>query len=296
MAIADDDYTYTPRDTSRGYTWLQIRTSLLDDPKYMQLPDQAKAVYFEVYLLAGRSDAGGLILAGDDSANVTDIAYLLRRTDDDTEKALDLLQRAGLVDLDGYTVTVCRFASEQGPSQAEKRREWAIRQQNKRERAKAKNAGTEQNQNSESDAKKEKNQNPEKELKADQNKTKTKSVTRRSRENHAIITRDTIDDDVLTFGNDVLSVWKQLHGFDYEPPQKFWQMIFDWQNAGVMIQHARQALIQTQATAETPMYARDLAMTIRERDPKIQADKNLDQFRRLYLAQKHTDDDTDGDQ
>ena len=122
MAIADDDYTYTPRDTSRGYTWLQIRTSLLDDPKYMQLPDQAKAVYFEVYLLAGRSDAGGLILAGDDSANVTDIAYLLRRTDDDTEKALDLLQRAGLVDLDGYTVTVCRFASEQGPSQAEKRR------------------------------------------------------------------------------------------------------------------------------------------------------------------------------
>lgn len=293
-----DDYTYTARDTSKGYNWLQIRVSLLDDPKYMQLPDQAKALYFEVYLLAGRSDAGGLILAGDDPANVTDIAWTLRRNDDDTRKALDQLQSAGLVDLTDDQVTVCRFGSEQGPSQADKRQEWAMRQQKKRDRAKAKKAGADQNSDSDAEKekriKKEKNQDSEKEKEVEQDKTK--SVTRRSRDNHAIITRDTIVDDSKTYGNDVLSVWKQLHGFEYKPPQKFWEMITYWLDEGVTIQHARQALIQTQNNAETPMYARDLAVLIRNRDPKVQAEKKQDEFRRSYLDRQGTDDDTGGDE
>ena len=95
-------------------------------------------LYFEVYILAGKSDAGGLILAGDDPATIQDIAYLLRRSADQVNECLTNLVNCGLVELDDDQVTVCRFAGEQGPSQAEKRRVWARDQQNKRDRANGK--------------------------------------------------------------------------------------------------------------------------------------------------------------
>ena len=86
-----------PRDDSRGYVWIKIRTNLVDNPKFMQLTDQAKSTYFELYLLAGKSDAFGLVLAGDVTATVQDLAWILRKSDADMQSALDELQRAELV-------------------------------------------------------------------------------------------------------------------------------------------------------------------------------------------------------
>ncbi len=236
-----------------------------------------------------------------DPANVTDIAWTLRRNDDDTRKALDQLQSAGLVDLTDDQVTVCRFGSEQGPSQADKRQEWAMRQQKKRDRAKAKKAGADQNSDSDAEKekriKKEENQDSEKEKEADKTQTKTKSVTRRSRDNHAIVTRDTVGVDVYRdYGNEILQFWNELHGQEYNPSQSFWQMITYWIDQEKLdVKYARSALIQTQNNAETPMYVRDIAVQLRDETVRQNTPLDLDQFRRLYLDQKKTNGDTDDD-
>jgi len=287
MVNLDD---YKPRDSSKGYNWIKIRTNLIDDPKYMRLSDVAKVTFFEAYLLAGKSDAGGLILAGDDPAMVHDLAWILRRSEADLQNILDELQRAGFVNLDDDQVTVCKFANEQGPDASAKRKQWALRQAKRRALAKGEtwiepDQDPEQNQNQEPEKEKEKNTEPDQEQ--IKNQTKTKRVTHTSRDNHAVVTRDSIDDDVLAFGDDVLDVWRELKGSDYKPSQKFWQMIQDWYEAGVTKKHVKWALIQTSEQAQTPFYVRELAVTMRDDDPEVQNQKNLEKFRQLYRQSKN---------
>jgi len=286
MVNLDD---YKPRDSSKGYNWIKIRTNLIDDPKYMRLSDVAKVTFFEAYLLAGKSDAGGLILAGDDPAMVHDLAWILRRSEADLQNILDELQRAGFVNLDDDQVTVCKFANEQGPDASAKRKEWALRQAKRRALAKGEtwtepDADAEQNQNQEPEKEKEKNTEPDQEQ--IKNQTKTKRVTHTSRDNHAVVTRDSIDDDVLTFGNDVLDVWRELKGHDYKPSQKYWQMIQDWYDAGVTQKHVKWALIQTSEQAQTPFYVRELAVTMHDDDPEIKSQKEQEKWRELYRQGK----------
>ena len=286
MVNLDD---YKPRDSSKGYNWIKIRTNLIDDPKYMRLSDVAKVTFFEAYLLAGKSDAGGLILAGDDPAMVHDLAWILRRSEADLQNILDELQRAGFVNLDDDQVTVCKFANEQGPDASAKRKEWALRQAKRRALAKGEtwtepDADAEQNQNQEPEKEKEKNTEPDQEQ--IKNQTKTKRVTHTSRDNHAVVTRDSIDDDVLTFGNDVLDVWRELKGHDYKPSQKYWQMIQDWYDAGVTKKHVKWALIQTSEQAQTPFYVRELAITMHDDDPEIKSQKEQEKWRELYRQGK----------
>lgn len=123
--------------TDRGYPWLKLHTSLLDDLRFMRLSDGARALYLTLYLLAGRADAGGLIVIGEDAASAEDIAYAIRRSLEHVEAQLTELEAAKLLTCaeDGYTIS--RFAAEQGPSQSERRAEWSERQ--KRKRAKFKN-------------------------------------------------------------------------------------------------------------------------------------------------------------
>lgn len=286
MVNLDD---YKPRDVSKGYNWIKIRTSLIDDPKYMRLSDLAKVTFFEVYLLAGKSDAGGLILAGDDPVMVQDVAWILRKADADVQNALDELQRAGFVNLDDDQVAVCKFANEQGPDASEKRKQWALRQAKRRALAKGEvwiepDADTEQNQNQEPE--KEKDQEIAVDAEQIKNQTKTKRVTHTSRDNHAVVTRDSIDDDVLMFGNDVLDVWRELKGHDYKPSQKYWQMIQDWYDAGVTKKHVKWALIQTSEQAQTPFYVRELAITMHDDDPEIKSQKEQEKWRELYRQGK----------
>lgn len=286
MVNLDD---YKPRDVSKGYNWIKIRTSLIDDPKYMRLSDLAKVTFFEVYLLAGKSDAGGLILAGDDPVMVQDVAWILRKADADVQNALDELQRAGFVNLDDDQVAVCKFANEQGPDASEKRKQWALRQAKRRALAKGEvwiepDADAEQNQNQEPE--KEKDQEIAVDAEQIKNQTKTKRVTHTSRDNHAVVTRDSIDDDVLIFGNDVLDVWRELKGHDYRPSPKYWQMIKYWQELGVTKKHAKWALIQTIEQAQTPLYVRELAVTMHDDDPEIKSQKEQEKWRELYRQGK----------
>jgi len=289
-----------PRDDSRGYVWIKIRTNLVDNPKFMQLPDMAKSTYFELYLLAGKSDAFGLVLAGDGPATVQDLAWILRKPEPEMQNTLDELQRAGFVNLDSG-VTVAKFGSEQGPSMAEKRRQWQLRQAKRRALAKGEtwtepDADTEQDTDSEKEKEvepeKEKNTDTEKELKT---KTKTKRVTQTSQESHASVTRDNSGGGDLIDSGLVLHIWHDMTGLEFKPNGAFETMIKDWQRAGVTIQNVRDAITQANGTANTPLY---LAVPVRNLHAKETAqarssDVALERFRKLYREQKQAGGDND---
>ena len=204
---------------------------------------------------------------------------------------------------------------------SDKRQEWAKRQAKRRAIARGQEwhdpgdqskpgaeSDADQDQNSESESEKnqksdqEKNQNPESEQ--DNTKTYIKSVTHTSQESHKRVTRDSVENglnyekDVQVYGNEILAIWNRLHGKAFKPNQKFWETILFWQDQDLPIQYARQALIQTQSTANTPMYARELAVQLRDNGPQVQAEKRQNGFRQFYLDQKNAngDTDTDGDE
>ena len=290
MAILDD---YNPRDTSKGFVWLKFRTDLIDEPAFMQLTDQAKAIYFEVYFLAGKSDAGGLILTGDKPASIGNLAWLLRRQEVDVQNALDELDRAGLVDLDNYQVTVCRFKNEQGPSMTDQRVQWATRQAKRRARARGE-VWPEPDANAEPEPDKKQNREGSKDLKEPESeqdkdlKTKTKRVTDQSRDNHAGVTRDKVGGGGLGVTvQSVLDSWQAITGKKFARNAVFDTMIEYWQDEGVSLDHVRQAILEAKDKAQTPHYLREIAVNIKNASPEGQAQKDLDYWRGLY-KQNHT--------
>jgi DNA-binding transcriptional regulator GbsR (MarR family) len=282
-----------PRDDSRGYVWIKIRTNLVDNPKFMQLTDQAKSTYFELYLLAGKSDAFGLVLAGDVTATVQDLAWILRKSDADMQNALDELQRAELVDLDGG-VTVTKFACEQGPTMAEKRRQWALRQAKRRALAKGETWIEPDADESNADEHEKQNKKQEKQTEQDI-KTQTKRVTQTSRESHAGVTRDNSGGGDLIDSGLVLSVWHDMTGLEFKPGKAFDAMIKDWQSAGVTVQNVRDAITQANGEANTPLYVAISAKNLhaKETAQARSSDVALERFRKLYREQKQAGGDND---
>lgn len=288
MVNVDD---YSPRDSSNGFNWLKFRTNLIDEPNFMQLPDQAKAIYFEVYLLAGKSDAFGLVTVSDKPATVQDIAWILRVQESDLQNALDALQRADLVDLDNG-VTIKRFAKEQGPSMADKREQWAIRQAKRRALANGE-TWTEP----EPDAEKNKKSDVVKDLKTDSEQekelkttTKTKSVTGTSRLSHDRVTRDNGGSSSFNeYTDDILSVWQKKTGKKASKSMAFLDMCRYWFNEQVTVGHVTEAidLVKNYAEPNTPMYLREVVINLKNTGPQ----NTLDVFRKYYQAQKQTEGD-----
>ena len=286
MANLDD---YNPRETSRGFVWLKFRTDLIDESEFMQLTDLAKAVYFEAYFLAGRSDAGGLILASERPATIGKIAWSLRRPEADLQNALDELRRAGLVDLDNGQVTIERFAKEQGPSMADQRVQWALRQAKRRALARGEirtEPDAEPVKDKKTDASKDlKDTEPEQDKDL---KTQTKRVTDLTRDNHAGVTRDKVGGGGLGVTvQSVLDSWQAITGKKFARNAVFDTMIEYWQDEGVSIDHVRQAILEAKDKAQTPHYLREIAVNIKNASPEGQAQKDLDYWRGLY-KQNHT--------
>lgn len=283
MVNVDD---YSPRDSSNGFNWLKFRTNLIDEPNFMQLPDQAKAVYFEVYLLAGKSDAFGLVTVSDKPATVQDIAWILRVQESELQNALDALQRADLVDLDNG-VTIKRFAKEQGPSMADKREQWAYRQAKRRALANGE-TWTEP----EPDAEKNKKSDVVKELKTEpetvkdlKTTTKTKSVTDTSRLSHDIVTRDNGSSSSFNeYTDNILSVWQKKTGKKASKSMAFLDMCRYWFNEQVTVGHVTDAidLVKDYAEPNTPMYLREVVINLKNTGPQ----NTIDRFRELYKQQK----------
>ena len=280
---------FRQRKVKRGYVWLKLFTDLVDEPEFMQLTDKAKAVYFEVYILAGRSDAGGLITSSDKPAKLDQLAWFLRRTIDELQGALDELQNAGLVDLQGGQITVCRFGNEQGPGQDEKRAQWREWQRESRARARGETLPDEPDADIDESDEQDSKTN-EQDLKTDEQdlKTQTKRVSQMSGESQGGVRTDTISGGGLIDSDLVLSVWHDMTGLEFKPGKTFNAMIKDWQNAGVTIQNVRDAITQADGKANTPLYLAIPAKNLhaKETAQARSGDMERERFRQLYREQK----------
>jgi hypothetical protein len=288
---------FEPRKIGAGYPWLKFRTDLLDEPRYCKLSDLAKVLYFEVYLLAGKGDAGGLVLASDEPASVDDIAFILRRSADTVTAGLAELQASRLVDLNGG-VTVCRFTSEQGPSQADKRDQWRKWQTESRRRAKGdtdQEPGQDQDtdQNSDADA----DLMPKTDQNTDKIKIKSVSLTPHRVSTDTTKSQQSVSTDTKTsggggdFGKQVLGLWTELTGQEFKPNQSYETMIADWQTTGVTLQEVRQSIIDTMGTAKTPLYLDVIAKNLHRSKQNNPADLMLEKYRRLAQEQKRANSD-----
>ena len=279
---------FRQRKVKRGYVWLKLFTDLIDEPEFMQLTDKAKAVYFEVYILAGRSDAGGLVTSSDKPARIEQLAWSLRRSGTDLQTALDELQRAGLVNLDGDQVTVCRFGSEQGPSADEKRAQWREWQRESRAKAKGEKLPDvpDQDQNTEPDQKTEKNQKQK--PVTDQDQTQTKRVSQMSGNSQGGVMHDTASGGGLIDFDTALKAWIDITGLAYKPSDAFRDMVKDWQRAGVTVQNVREAITQVDGTANTPMYLANIAKNLHKKETASgkPGTMTLETARQLYRQNK----------
>jgi replisome organiser protein len=285
MVNLDD---YKPRDLSHGYLWIKFRTSLLDEPKFARMSDLAKAVYLELYLQAGRSDAGGLVLSSDKPASIDDIAYSLHRADADLQTALDELQRAGFVAVQDGQVDICRFASEQGPSPKVEREQWARRQAKKRALAKGEpwtepDTEPDAEPKPDTDAKTDSKTDKDKDLKT---KTTDSEVTQMSRGSHADVTRDKRRSSFDDFSQSVLELWTTETGLHFKPNQKFWDMVQYWLDEGVTLKYVKTAIAESRDKADTPLYLRTIAVNHMNRDPQVVAQRQAEKYRKLYRDSK----------
>lgn len=282
---------YKPRNLSHGYLWIKFRTGLLDEPKFARMSDLAKAVYLELYLQAGKSDAGGLVLSSDELVGVEDIAYILHRTVLDLQTALDELQRAGFVAVQDGQVDVCRFASEQGPSPKVEREQWAMRQAKKRGFARGEvwtepdaEPETEQDTDAKPDAdvKTDSKTDTDKDLKTTDYRLRGHAdVTPESRISHADVTRDNRSSSFDDFSQSALKLWTDETGLIYKQNDKFDDMVQYWLDEGVTLKHVKTAIAESRDKAETPLYLRTIAVNCKNRDPQVIAQKQLEKFRRL---------------
>ena len=285
---------FRQRKVKRGYVWLKLFTDLIDEPEFMQLTDKAKAVYFEVYILAGRSDAGGLITSGDKPAKVDQLACFLRRTTNELQGALDELQSTGLIDLQDGQITVRRFGNEQGPSAEDTRAKWREYQRESRARARGEilpdEPDADVDESDEQDSK-----TNEQDLKTDKQdlKTQTKSVSDTSNESQGGVSADTISGGGLIDSDLVLSVWHDMTGLEFKPGKAFNDMVKDWQNAGVTVQNVRDAITQADGRANTPLYLAIPAKNLhtKETAQARSSDGALERFRKLYREQKQAGGD-----
>lgn len=287
--VSPDDYE--PRKTSNGYAWLKLYTDLVNEPKFMQLSDQAKAIYFETYLLAGKSDAFGLVTVSETPATVQDLAWILHRPESDIQESFDALQRAGFIDLDGG-VTITKFKKEQGPSMDEKRKQWALDQRRSRARAKGEKLPDEPESDTESDTEKNEKSDEVKDLKAEPEqdlktttKTKTKSVSRMSEKSQDGVSPDNGSSSSFNeYTDTVLSVWQEKTGKKASKSKPFLDMCQYWFDEQATIDQVSDAidLVQNYAEPNTPMYLRNVVINLKNTGPK----STLDEFRKFYEQEK----------
>jgi hypothetical protein len=117
-----------------NYRWIKFDLSLLDDPAFMRLPSSVKGIYILAYLVAGKSDAGGLLCNSHSVYGLDDMAYVLHLDAKELSEALEALKGACLLASDGEGYRIARFMEEQGPGDNEQRKSWRERQNQHRNR------------------------------------------------------------------------------------------------------------------------------------------------------------------
>lgn len=120
-----------PRIAKRGYTFISIPVSWLEERPHNTLSHETLGVYVRLYLLAGRFNRSGMLEDEKGILEVSDLAYVLRCSVDELNKALQLLESYGLLTRLGKGWGLDTFTSEQ-VNLNELREEWRKRQAKKR--------------------------------------------------------------------------------------------------------------------------------------------------------------------
>lgn len=281
-AVEAEDWTL--QDDSAGYPWLKFRTNLLDNPRFVKLSDRAKALYFELYLLAGKSDAAGLVEIADSPANIDDLAFILRRHADAVSEGLAELQAAGLVSVEAGEVTISRFTKEQGPSPEIERAKWRAKTAKKRDRISRVQARAKELRELEQNQKIQagevlKDKNTEKTLK-ELTTTKSKSVTPLSP-----VTLPS--DEVVVFCNNVLDLWHELTGKRFKLTPAFLNMVTEWKTQGATLQDVREVFSKNGGAADTPMYFRNVVLNHKAKAPSGPAEDYPDANKYRALREQY---------
>ena len=281
-AVEAEDWTL--QDDSAGYPWLKFRTNLLDNPRFVKLSDRAKALYFELYLLAGKSDAAGLVEIADSPANIDDLAFILRRHADAVSEGLAELQAAGLVSVEAGEVTISRFTKEQGPSPEIERAKWRAKTAKKRDRISRVQARAKELRELEQNKKIPagevlKDKNTEKTLK-ELTTTKSKSVTPLSP-----VTLPS--DEVVVFCNNVLDLWHELTGKRFKLTPAFLNMVTEWNAQGVTLPEVREVFLRNGSAADTPMYFRNVVLNHKAKAPSGPAEDYPDANKYRALREQY---------
>lgn len=117
-----------------GYKWVKVYTSILEESRFMRLPDVDKLTYFLLILLAGRAGDGGKLTENGEPMDADAIAWSLRANPGEVIPRLERLKEAGFLEYRGGCWALPRWADEQ--VDIEKRRA-EIRQRVSRFRKKA---------------------------------------------------------------------------------------------------------------------------------------------------------------
>lgn len=121
-----------------GMPWVKVYVDILDDIKVAELEESQKWRFVQLILLAAECDADGALVTGDSPMSHKQIAWRLRCDAQTVQNDIKKMLGIGLLESDDDILVVSKFSERQGPTQAEKRKQWRDRQQKRRERAKKK--------------------------------------------------------------------------------------------------------------------------------------------------------------
>jgi ribosomal protein S25 len=157
-----------------GYPWLKFYTDLPDNPKLRTLTDAQKWRYVHMYMIAGKADAGGLLIIDDELLDAAALAWYLRIDTDTAQADIKTMLQARLLSTEGNGYAIASFMDEQGSSHAEKRAQWRERQERRRERAKNSTQDKEEEQDKDIDE----NRQEEEKKREEQNRQEVTPLSR----------------------------------------------------------------------------------------------------------------------
>jgi hypothetical protein len=112
--------------------WVKLHTRKLDDIRFAKINLAQLGRWTQLLMLSGKLDAGGCFYQQGKQLEISEIAYLLRCDVNSLQGDLDALQKAGLIIVNGHGPELVDFEQEQGPGDAEQRRQWIARQKKHR--------------------------------------------------------------------------------------------------------------------------------------------------------------------
>ncbi len=95
--------------------WIKTYTGLLDNPKFMQLPDNTKWHYMALYLMAKNADSGGWLITEGNILTMEDLSYHLHVDLDSLQNSIDLLQNIKFMHYENNDIlAITDFEEQQG--------------------------------------------------------------------------------------------------------------------------------------------------------------------------------------